>query len=69
MGYVHKITNAVNQKLYIGISIHEPEKGKIEDHLTGRGNRILANSVKKHGNDAFVYEILEETSFLNSCLI
>ena len=63
MGYVYKITNTVNQKSYIGISIHEPEKGRIEDHLTGKGNRILANSVRKHGRNAFIYEILEENVF------
>ena len=63
MGYVYKITNTLNQKSYIGISIHEPEKGRIEDHLTGRGNRILANSVRKHGRNAFIYEILEENIF------
>ena len=60
MGYIYKITNTVNGKAYIGISIHNPEKGRIREHLTGRGNRILANAVKKYGRDAFTYEILEE---------
>ena len=26
MGYVYKITNTVNNKAYIGISVHEPDK-------------------------------------------
>ena len=63
MGYVYKITNTVNNKAYIGISIHEPETGRIKDHLSGRGNRIIANAVKKYGKDAFTYEILEADVF------
>ena len=65
MGYVYKITNTVNQKSYIGISIHNPEKrrGRITDHLAGRGNRILAYAVKKYGRSAFIYEILEANVF------
>lgn len=63
MGYVYKITNTVNQKSYIGISIHEPEKGRIKKHISGRGNLILARAVKKYGRDAFTHEILEENVF------
>ena len=63
MGYVYKITNTVNNKSYIGISIHEPDKIRIRDHLSGHGNRIIARAVKKYGKDAFTYEILEENVF------
>ena len=63
MGYVYKITNTVNNKSYIGISIHEPEKRRIRQHLSGRGNRIIADAVKKYGKDAFTYEILEANVF------
>jgi len=63
MGYVYMIINTVNQKKYIGISIHEPEKRRIKAHLSGRGNRIIANAVKKYGKDAFTYEILEANVF------
>ena len=63
MGFVYMITNTVNQKCYIGISIHEPEDGRIKKHLSGHGNRILANAVKKYSSDAFTYEILEENVF------
>ena len=63
MGYVYKITNTINNKAYIGISIHEPEKSRIQKHLSGKGNRIIANAVKKHGKDAFTYEILEANVF------
>ena len=63
MGYVYKITNTVNGKAYIGISTHEPEKRRIKDHLSGHGNRIIANAVKKYGKDAFTYEVLESNVF------
>ena len=63
MGYVYKITNTINNKAYIGISVHEPTQGRIKEHLAGRGNRIIANAVKKYGKDAFTYEILEANVF------
>lgn len=63
MGYVYKITNTVNNKSYIGISIHEPEKRRIKQHLSGLGNRLIANAIKKYGKDAFTYEILEADVF------
>ena len=63
MGYVYKITNTANGKAYIGISIHEPEKRRIKEHLSGRGNRLIANAIKKYGKDAFTYEILEADVF------
>ena len=63
MGYVYKITNTINNKAYIGISIHEPEKRRIREHLSGHGNRIIANAIKKYGPDAFTYEILEANVF------
>ena len=63
MGYVYKITNTINNKAYIGISIHEPEKRRIRQHLSGRGNRIIARAVKKYGKEVFTYEILEENVF------
>ena len=63
MGYVYKIINTVNNKAYIGVSIHEPEKKRIKAHLSGHGNRYLKNAVKKYGKDAFTYEILEANVF------
>ena len=63
MGYVYKITNIVNGKAYIGISIHDPEKRRIKAHFSGYGNRIIASAVKKYGRDAFTYEILEANVF------
>ena len=63
MGYVYKITCIPSNKSYIGISVHEPEKYRIREHLSGKGNRYIANAVKKYGKDAFTHEILEENVF------
>ena len=63
MGYVYKITNTRNNKSYIGISIHEPTQGRIKHHLSGHGNQCIASAVKKYGQDAFVYEVLEADVF------
>ena len=65
MGYVYKITNTINGKAYIGISVYDPIKGRIKEHLSGspRGNRLIGRALKKYGKDAFTYEILEANVF------
>ena len=63
MGYVYMIINTVNQKKYIGYSVNEPEKRRIKDHLSGRGNQLLEKAVKKYGRDAFSYKVLETNVF------
>ena len=67
MGYVYKITNTIEDKSYIGATIHAPEKRRIREHLSGHGNRLIADAVKKHGKDAFTYEVLE-ANVLDECL-
>jgi group I intron endonuclease len=63
MGSIYKITNIVNQKSYIGISIHEPKSNRIRKHLTGHGSQELASDLEEYGRDAFMYKILEEDVF------
>ena len=63
MGYIYKITNTVNSKSYIGISIYDPEKRRIKEHLNGRGSKYLSKSVKKYGKESFSYEIIEQNIF------
>lgn len=62
MGSIYKITNTVNGKSYIGQTRNDAVKTRIRDHLTGnsKGNRILKNAVKKHGREAFTFEILHD---------
>ena len=63
MGYVYKITNIVNGKSYIGVSIHDPEYHRIRKHLIGHGSQELAKDINKYRCDVFTYEILEEGVF------
>ena len=60
MGSIYKITNTVNGKAYIGQTIHDAVKGRINDHLNGKsqGNQLVKRAVEKYGRDAFTYEIL-----------
>ena len=68
MGCIYLIRNLKNNKCYIGQTIQDAEKTRIRDHLTGNGNRILKNAVKKYGREAFTFEILHDgiiPEFLN----
>ena len=62
MGYIYKITNTVNGKSYIGKTIHDPEKGRIRQHLNEKAPecRALHNAIKKYGREAFAYKILHK---------
>ena len=60
MGSIYKITNTVNDKSYIGKTIHDAEKTRVKQHLYGHGNKLLNMAVKKYGVDVFAYEILHD---------
>jgi group I intron endonuclease len=60
---VYKITNAVNSKIYIGSSIDVERR--ITQHKTDlrackHCNRYLQSSWSKHGEDNFLFEVIEE---------
>jgi group I intron endonuclease len=62
MGYIYKITNTVNKKIYIGqTKLEEPEL-RWKKHLwaiyAGTGCPVLAKAVKKYGKDKFTFEVL-----------
>lgn len=66
--HIYKITNKINGKSYIGVTSN-PTKRRWE-HLTGRGSNLVANAVKKYGEDAFTFTVLEsydsaEAAFAN----
>ena len=60
MGSIYKITCIPSGKAYIGKTIYDAEKTRINKHLNGHGNRILKRAVKKYGKDAFAIEILHD---------
>ena len=62
MGYVYKITNTINNKAYIKVSLsHEPTQGRIKHHLYWSRESVdcTVPSKSMRSLDAFVYEVLE----------
>ena len=60
MGSIYKITNTVNQKSYIGKTIHDAEKTRIRQHLNGWGNKPIKKDIDEYGEDVFTFEILHD---------
>ena len=54
--YIYKVTNIINNKIYIGLSTHQAENTK--DYL---GSGVLINkALEKYGKENFAKEILED---------
>ena len=54
MGYIYKLENKINGKIYIGQTIRQIEK-RLNEHKTGKSRRCVAiyNAIKFHGWDNF----------------
>jgi len=66
MGFVYEIKNLANEKRYIGSTTQL--KRRLSQHFTDlRGdrhyNKYLQNAFNKSGEDCFVFNVLEESSF------
>ena len=63
MGYIYKIYNDINNKVYIGQTIRTIE-ARWEQHLRDCNNankqRHLYNAMKKYGKEHFFIEVIEE---------
>lgn len=59
---IYKITNKINQKIYIGQS--NDIKRRFQEHqIVGAKSRIPVDvAIQKYGKDNFLYEVLEECS-------
>lgn len=56
---IYKITNMINNKCYIGQSIHIEQR--LEDHKRNyQSNVHLQNSISKYGINNFKFEVIEE---------
>lgn len=73
MGYIYKITNTVNGKIYIG-QTRKAVKTRWTNHVTASNNPnhkdyniLFHNAIRKYGREAFQVEIIEEcdNSLLN----
>ena len=66
MAYIYKITNDINDKVYIGkteFSIEKRWKEHCKDYLSRRKEkRPLYNAMRKYGIEHFNIELIEETS-------
>lgn len=65
MGYIYKITNSINDKVYVGQTIRPIEKRFVQ-HINDsrkykeKSNIKLYNAMNKYGTDKFEIELLEE---------
>lgn len=55
---IYKITNLITGMSYIGQSRHL--NSRLTTHKNGRGEQLISKSIRKHGSDNFIFEILEE---------
>lgn len=65
MGWIYKITNQVNGKMYIGKTEEPNPYNRWKGHLKNaksqsENNRYLYNSMNKYGVDQFKFELIEE---------
>jgi group I intron endonuclease len=63
--YIYKITNAINNKVYIGQTIQKNPKMRWYDHCakTRHGkNNHLYNSMRLYGIDNFVWEVIDSAN-------
>ena len=57
-GYIYKITNTVNNKIYIGLTKRNPQY-RWKEHLRGSHNIHLLRAENIYGLDKFSFEILD----------
>lgn len=63
LGVIYKVTNILNNKIYIGKTIQKLDKRKnAHFNISKKSNTYFHNAIKKYGEENFVWEILEETS-------
>lgn len=70
-GFIYKITNDINNKMYIGKTLHSIEK-RFEEHLKdaqadNKKNRPLYKAIRKYGPEHFHIELIEKTDIHNLC--
>jgi group I intron endonuclease len=63
MSYIYKITNAVNNKSYIGYTKNPSARWKAHQHH--QGSNLVFQAIKKYGIDKFKFEIIAEDTIDN----
>lgn len=67
MGYIYKITNDINNKIYIGKTEYVDPLKRWKEHLSDykkdrNEHRPLYSAMKKYGTEHFYFEIIEKTN-------
>lgn len=60
-GIIYKVTNTVNNKLYIGQTIKALNERKNGHHQT-QDNTYFHRAIAKHGRDIFVWEVIDTSA-------
>ena len=61
---IYKITNKLNNKVYIGQSIHIYRRWS--EHCQPSTTSLIGKAIQKYGKENFIFEILEEVSNVNT---
>ena len=64
-GYIYIITHNDSGKCYIGRTVKPNPYHRINDHLNGRGSKVLMSAIKSHGKDNFSTQILHKDIPIN----
>jgi group I intron endonuclease len=57
--YIYKITNVINNKCYIGVSVNPIRR--VQEHRCVSNSHKLQDDIKEHGKDSFIVTILAST--------
>lgn len=65
MAYIYALTNKHNGKQYVGKTEHRDPKDRFKEHLREsrkerNENRPLHRAINKYGEEAFIFEVLED---------
>ena len=73
MGYIYKISNTVNNKVYIGQTVFSTEE-RWKQHISAsfdtgfRGDNLLYRAMRKYGRDKFHIETIEKAlALIDDC--
>jgi group I intron endonuclease len=66
MSFIYKVTNKVNSKCYIGKTDYTDPTKRYKEHIkesrkNRNKNRPLYSAIRKHGEDSFIFAVIEET--------